>query len=87
MLDRAGQHIGDGLDAAMRMPRKSFEVIRRGIIAKIVEQQERVKFGRILKSKRAMKFYASAFKGWRGRAGFKGGSEGHFNLRVWVNSI
>jgi hypothetical protein len=38
----AGKHIGDGLDAAVRMPGKSGHVIRRILIAEIVQQQERI---------------------------------------------
>src|SRR5262249_6196367 len=41
VLDRAGQHVGDGLDAAVRVPGKSCAVVVRPVIAEIVEQQER----------------------------------------------
>src|ERR1700722_1377709 len=36
MLDVAGQHVGDGLDAAMRMPRKTGAIFLRPIVAEIV---------------------------------------------------
>ena len=39
MLDRSGQHIGDGLNAAMRMPGKSGEIVLRNVVAEVVEQQ------------------------------------------------
>jgi hypothetical protein len=42
VLDLAGEHIGDGLDAAMRMPRKSGQVIGGIFVAKIVQEQERI---------------------------------------------
>ena len=42
VLDGAGQHVGDRLDAAMRMPRKAREIIGRDVVAEIVEQQERI---------------------------------------------
>ena len=40
MLDRACQDVGDGLDAAMRMPGKTGQIIRWIVVAKIVQQQE-----------------------------------------------
>jgi len=36
------EHVGDGLDPAVRMPRKARQVIRRYVVAKIVQEQERV---------------------------------------------
>jgi hypothetical protein len=41
VLDRAGEHVGDRLDAAMRMPREPGEVVVRIVVAEVVEQQER----------------------------------------------
>ena len=40
MLHASGEHIGDGLDAAVRMPGKTGEVIARPVAAEIVKQQE-----------------------------------------------
>jgi len=39
VLDIAGQHIGNRLDAAMRVPRKAGLVIVRPVVAKIIEQE------------------------------------------------
>src|SRR5258708_26617285 len=61
MLDRAREHVGDGLDAAMRMPRKARAVIFRPVVAEIVEQQKRIEFVGIAEAKRALKFDAGAF--------------------------
>ena len=44
VLDGAGEHVGDGLDAAVRMPRKAGEVVVGPVVAEIVEQQERIEF-------------------------------------------
>ncbi len=38
----AGQDVGDGLDAAMRMPGESGEIIRWILVTEIVEQEERI---------------------------------------------
>ena len=40
VLHGAGQHVGDRLDAAVRMPRESREVVLRAFVAEVVEQQE-----------------------------------------------
>ncbi len=45
VLDGAGQHVGDGLDAAMRMPGKAGEVILGNVVAEIVEEQEGIEVG------------------------------------------
>src|SRR3981189_1045647 len=42
VLDRTGEYIGDGLDPTMRMPGKSGKVVRRILIAEVVQQQERI---------------------------------------------
>ena len=42
MLDRPGQNVRDGLNAAMRMPRKSREIIFGQLIAEIIEQKKRI---------------------------------------------
>ena len=42
MVDLAGQHVGDGLDAAVRVPGKAGEVVGGVVGAEVVEQQERV---------------------------------------------
>ncbi len=44
MIDGSCENIGDGLDAAMRVPGKTGAIIFRAIVAKIVEQQERIEF-------------------------------------------
>ena len=44
VLDRAGEHVGDGFNPSMWMPRKSGQIIFRVIIAKIIQQQKRIEF-------------------------------------------
>ena len=36
------EHVGDGLDAAMRMPREAGQIVVRVVVAEVVEQQERI---------------------------------------------
>ena len=52
VLDGPGQHIGNGLDAAMRMPRETGPIIVRPVVAEIVEQQERIELGSYCRSRR-----------------------------------
>jgi hypothetical protein len=40
VLHRASEHVGDGLDAAVRMPGKASKIVLRVIVAKIVQEQE-----------------------------------------------
>src|SRR2546427_6070379 len=40
MLHRSGQHVCDGLDSAVRMPRKAGQIVLWNIIAEIVQQEE-----------------------------------------------
>jgi hypothetical protein len=61
VLDVAGQHVGDGLDAPMRMPGKAGTIFVRAVVAKIVEQQERVELGSVAETERAAQMHAGAF--------------------------
>src|SRR5882762_6612224 len=61
VLDGPGEHVGDGLDAAVRMPRKARQIILRNIVTKIVEQEERVKVRGVAEAERAAQVYARTF--------------------------
>jgi hypothetical protein len=75
VLHGAGQHIGDRLDAAMRMPRESGEIVLRTIVAEVVEQQERIVVGGVAESERAAELDASAFERRFRRDDFLDGSD------------
>ena len=68
MLNCARQHICDGLNAPVRMPRKAFFKIFGQFIAKIIKQQERIHLGGILKTKGTVQFDTGSFKRGRGLA-------------------
>jgi len=61
VLDRAREHIGDGLDAAMRMPGETGEIIGRPIVAEIIEQQERIGLLGVAKTESAAQLHAGTF--------------------------
>src|SRR5262249_23739227 len=63
VVDGAGKHIGDGLDAAMGMPWEARAVVIRPIVAEIIEQQKRVEISGIAETKGAMELDAGAFHG------------------------
>jgi len=66
VLYSAGQDVSDGLEATVRVPREAGEVIRRDVIAEIVQEEERVELGSVAEAKRAAQMHACAFKGWLG---------------------
>jgi hypothetical protein len=70
VIDGARQHIGDGFDASVRVPRETLSIVLGIFIAEIVEQQERIQFARILEPKGSMKVDASAFHSRDGFARF-----------------
>ena len=61
VFDGAGEHVRDGLDAAVRVPREARQVIFRDVVAEVVEQEERVEIGRIAESECAAQVHARAF--------------------------
>ncbi len=67
MLDGACEHIRDGLDAAMRMPWKTGQIILRLFIAKVVEQEERVEVSGVAETERTPQMNTCTFEG---RLGF-----------------
>src|SRR5262249_21319733 len=62
VLDCARQHVGDRLDASMRMPRKSREVVLRVVVAKVIEEQKRIVLGRVAEAERAAELDACALQ-------------------------
>src|SRR5258708_3077550 len=85
MIHRAGQDVGDGLDARVRMPGKPGAVVVRAIVAKVVEQQERIELAGVAEAEGAVKLYAGAFHGRRGLDDplhRSNGHDGHLSLSV-----
>src|SRR5579871_431044 len=63
VLHGSRQHVGNRLDAAMRMPRKAGEVILRNIVTKIVQKQEGIELGRLSESKCTPQMHPGALQG------------------------
>ena len=77
MLHRAREDIGDGFNAAMRMPGKARHIVARGLTPEVVKQQERVELGRIAKAESAVQMHACAFDMRLGGGLAENGAEGH----------
>ena len=87
VLDIAGQHISNGLDAAMRMPGKAGAIILRPVVAEIVEQQERIGGVGFAEAERAAQLYAGALDRGLRRDDLLHGPDGHdFCPFRWLNS-
>ena len=53
MLDGAGQHVRNRLDAAVGMPRKAGEIVVRVVVSEVVQEQKRIVVGRLAEAERA----------------------------------
>src|SRR5262249_24829842 len=63
VVDGTGEHIGDRLDAAVRMPGETGEIVLGLLITEIVEEQERIEFARIAEAEGSPEPNAGAFRG------------------------
>ena len=84
VLDGAGQHISNGLDAAMRMPRKAGAIIVGPVIAEIVEQKERIEFGRVAEAEGAVELDAGALDDGLRRHDAFHRPDGHDVVPFWM---
>src|SRR6185295_4214868 len=80
MLDSAGEDIGDGFDAAMRMPRETVEIVFGNVVAKIVEEEEGVKFVGGAEAEGAAQVDSGAFESGLGLNQLFNGTDGHKDL-------
>ena len=62
VLDVAGEHVGDRLDAAVRMPRETRRGSRRVVVAEVVEQQERIELAGVAEAEGALQLDAGALE-------------------------
>src|SRR5262249_3009446 len=81
VLDAAGENVGNGLDAAMRMPRKAGAVILGVIVAKVIEEQKRIERRRVAETEGAAQLNPGALDGRLVLDDALDGSYGHPVLR------
>jgi hypothetical protein len=77
VLDGSSEHIGDGLDATMRVPWKALEIILGNVIAKVVEEKKGIEFSRVAEAEGTAKMYTGAFESRLGLDEAFNGSNGH----------
>ena len=87
VLDGAVEHIGDRLDAAVRMPREPGEVILRAVVAEIVEQEERVEGLGLAEAEGAVELHPGAFRMRLGLDDLVDGSQGHLTVSLMGSII
>src|SRR5262245_1164766 len=87
MLHRSSQHVGNRCNAAVRMPRKAFQVFCRQVVANIVEQQKGIEIRRVAETERAPQMYASTLHGRFGLDQAFYGSNGHGHLRLTPSNL
>ena len=81
VLHGPGEDVGDRLDAAVRVPGETGQVILRDVIAEVIEEEERVEVGRVAEAERAAQVHACAFERRLGPDQPLDGSNGHVGLR------
>src|SRR3984957_10837758 len=59
-VDSAGQDVRDGLDSAVRMRRKTGEIVFRDVVAKIVQEKKRIEVGSVAEAEGAPQMDACA---------------------------
>ena len=63
VLDRTGEYVRNRLDPAVRMPGKSRQVIFRIVIAKVVQEQERIEILGLAEAEGALQLHTGALDG------------------------
>jgi hypothetical protein len=81
MLDGAGEHVGDGLDAAVRMPRNP-RGSRRTVVAKSSNRQKRIELVGGAEPEGPAQTHAGALDRGGGLGDVLHGTDGHRNLLV-----
>ena len=64
VIHRACEHVRDGLDAAVRMPWETREIVRRVFVPEVVEEQKGIEFGGVAEPERPLQLDAGAFQRW-----------------------
>ncbi len=77
MFDGSGQNIGDGLDAAMRMPGKAGEIIFGAVVAEIIQQQKGIGLLGVAEAEGAAQLDAGALDGGLRLHDAFDGADGH----------
>src|SRR6187200_3253672 len=77
LVHLAAQHVGDRLDAAVRMPRKAGEILLGVVVAEIVEEEKRIEVGGVAEPERATQVHPGPLDRRLRLADALDGSDGH----------
>ena len=81
VLHGAGKHIGDRLDAAMRVPWETRQVIGGNLVTEIVKEEERIEIGSVAETERTPQAHTCAFSGRLGLEDSLHRTDGHDSLQ------
>ena len=82
VLHLAVEHIGDRLDAPMRVPREALGIEPRIVVAEVVHHQERIGQRRVAEAEDTVQVHASAFERGLRLAGGRDRSKSHGSLQI-----
>src|SRR6059036_1770116 len=80
MVHRSCEDVGDGLDAAMRVPGKACQIIFWNVIAEVIEEKKRIEVGSITEAKCTAQVHACAFQSRLRGDNLLNRSEGHWSF-------
>ena len=87
VLDGSCENVSDGFNSTMRMPRKSGQIVCGNVVAEIIEKEEGIEVGGVVKTERAAKVNSGAFDGGLRSDQALDGTDGHVCLRWWRNDF
>ena len=87
MIDLAGKHVSDRLDAAMRMPREAREILFGIVVAEVVQQQERIELLGVAEAEGAAQMHARSFERGLGLDDLLHRTDGHGTLPFWSGPL
>jgi hypothetical protein len=80
MLDRSGEDVGDGFDAAMWMPGKAGKVVFGTIVPKVIQQEERIEVSGFAEAEGAVQLDSRPFSRGLGLSDALHRANGHGRL-------
>jgi hypothetical protein len=77
VIDASREHVGDRLDATMRVPREPGLIVFGPVAAEIIHHEERIEIGRVAEAEGAAESHARALHGRNGLTDALDGTNGH----------
>src|SRR5690242_14911443 len=77
VLHGSSEHVRDGLNPAVGVPREPRQIVLGNVITEVIEKEKRVEVGCVAESERASQAHARTFQGWLGPDESLNGSKRH----------